>query len=117
MLKTPNDERVLTQEECFASPLTTIHNRWDWGRYKGFMLLGDGDGVGWIPHHNVYSQIFLAVRWGFYIWRTDSSLSNRFDHPRFVLDLYQGQIAWQNFDKTQTKTYKYKGIGDNYEIY
>lgn len=109
--------RNLTKEECFASPLTTIHHDWDWGRYKGFMLMTDSNGEGWVPHHNVYSQLWTAVRWGLYFWRTDKNLKNRFDHPRFVLDLYTGQIVWQNFDKTKLETYKYKGIGDNYESY
>lgn len=111
----------VSKEDCLKYPLYSIGaNKRAYGRYKAFQLRDDGDdNFWWQPHHNIYERIWTAVRWGLYRWyiTPQNPSFSIFDHPRFILDIYTGQIVWQNFDDTKTDTYKYKNIGANYGIY
>lgn len=110
-----NYETAHTVEEAFADPLMHVgHIRRGYNRYKAFALGGEDKDAFFSPHHNVYGSIHMAVRWG--IYRRNCGGNNPFDTKRFVLDLWNGQIVWQNFDDTKP-TYKFNGIGDNYTTY
>ena len=109
-----NYERNRTDEQAFADPLAHVGNHNSGCRYKAFLLNGNEYTAYFLPHHNVYHTIHAAVRWGIYQWNCGGK---PFEVKRFVLDLWNGQIVWQNFDDTKTDTYKFKNIGANYTTY
>ena len=106
-----------TEGEVFDDPLGNVGNNRCYARYKSFVLGGSEDDAYFIPHHNVYGRIWTAVRWGLYCDYRQQQAGEPFGKKRFILDLWEGRIVWQNFDDTKTETYKFKGIGTNYTTY
>jgi hypothetical protein len=104
-----------TEKEVLENPMKHIRG---YCRYKSFTLKGNETDSRFEAHSEVYGKIHLAVRWGISRYaKLPANSTNIFDTKRFVLDLWNGEIVWQNFDKTNPHTYKFKGIGNNYKTY
>ena len=103
--------KYATREEVLANPLGHIGRRGCWNRYKAFNLKDESAGSPhcFDPHHNTYGQIWTAIRYGLYCWN-----NMNFQTPRFILDLYTGEIVWQNYNKEDSSTYYYGNYGTNY---
>lgn len=116
-----------TLDVCLAEPLHNVgRGEITWNRYKpfqlrcttntkhhygGFPTYGPADKFTFVPYHKSYEKIWSAIKYGYYAWLVKAGGANTVE--RFVLDMFTGEIVWQNYNKKKP-TYFYKEYGVHY---